>query len=218
MERLLTLKEAADSLNISLTTTRRYVQADKIKATKFDRVYRIQESELQRFIEEQKERPGKVYLINGMEAIPDWNRIAKRAEKLMKEEGLNDWRIVLRPITTEDLKNAGVEEYMFEIPHLSEDEISIIDENVTRYKEMLKDIDNRLGQNPSEHLKMIREDIALRADRNYWLKQFLFNEQVSYVDFEKKRLELAMPVKPPNGYKAAMLVHELCDIVHPEDD
>lgn len=225
MEKLLTLKEAADKLNISLTTMRRYVRADKIKATKFDRVYRIQEGELERFIEEQKERPGKVYLTNGIEAIPDWNRIAKRAEKLMKEQDLNDWRIVLRPITTEDLKNAGAEEYIFEIPEIPEDDIAIIDEHVAFHKEWLKKIDDALDQIHSENLKSsfkeMREEIAPLSDRSSWVKELrspLSNHQVNFVDFEKKRLEIAMPIKPDPRYNAQMLVNELFDVVYPPED
>lgn len=48
------LIEAAERLDVSETTVRRYVKAGKIPAFQLDRIYRIVESDLEKFIEDRK--------------------------------------------------------------------------------------------------------------------------------------------------------------------
>jgi len=48
------LEEAAERLDVSETTVRRYVKAGKIPAFRFDRIYRIIEADLEKFIKERK--------------------------------------------------------------------------------------------------------------------------------------------------------------------
>ena len=44
--------EASKLLNVSLNTMRNYIHAGQIKATKFSRVWKIEGSELERFVNE----------------------------------------------------------------------------------------------------------------------------------------------------------------------
>lgn len=46
------LIKAAERLDVSETTVRRYVKAGKIPAFQLDRIYRIVESDLEKFIED----------------------------------------------------------------------------------------------------------------------------------------------------------------------
>lgn len=48
------LIEAAERLDVSETTIRRYVKAGKIPAFQLDRIYRIVEADLEKFIEDRK--------------------------------------------------------------------------------------------------------------------------------------------------------------------
>ena len=50
--RLLTVKEVARSLSVSLQTVRNYIKEGKIKAYKLDNEYRIPEKEYTKFLED----------------------------------------------------------------------------------------------------------------------------------------------------------------------
>lgn len=53
-ETFFTLHEVAKTLKISYMTVFRWVKAGKISAYKFEKQYRIKETELEKFIEESK--------------------------------------------------------------------------------------------------------------------------------------------------------------------
>ncbi len=58
MSKLLTLQEVSQRLRFHINTVREYVREGKIPAIKFDRVWRVEESDLEEFIRERK-RGGK---------------------------------------------------------------------------------------------------------------------------------------------------------------
>jgi excisionase family DNA binding protein len=50
--KLLTVKDKAKKLNVSLQTVRNYIKEGKIKAYKFDNVWRIPAKEVDKFLED----------------------------------------------------------------------------------------------------------------------------------------------------------------------
>lgn len=54
MGKLLTLKEAADILNVRVPTLRKFIKNKKILAVKLSNIYRIDVEDLQVFIKNQK--------------------------------------------------------------------------------------------------------------------------------------------------------------------
>jgi len=54
MKELLSLKEAANYLTISVSTLKRLIQAKKIPVLKIGRIYRIDKEDLIKFIDENK--------------------------------------------------------------------------------------------------------------------------------------------------------------------
>ena len=51
MEKLYTVKEVAEILNVSVMTVRSYIKCDQLKAAKISRIYRVKQSDLNYFIE-----------------------------------------------------------------------------------------------------------------------------------------------------------------------
>lgn len=51
---MLTLKEVAKRLNLHINTVQEYVKEGKIPAIKLDRVWRVEEKDLEEFITERK--------------------------------------------------------------------------------------------------------------------------------------------------------------------
>jgi excisionase family DNA binding protein len=51
-DKLLTVKDIAKKLNVSLQTVRNYIKEGKIKAYKFDSVWRIPSKEVDKFLED----------------------------------------------------------------------------------------------------------------------------------------------------------------------
>lgn len=51
MEKLYTVKEVAEILNVSIMTVRCYIKCDQLKASKISRLYRVKQSDLNYFIE-----------------------------------------------------------------------------------------------------------------------------------------------------------------------
>jgi excisionase family DNA binding protein len=51
-DKLLTVKDIAKKLNVSLQTVRNYIKEGKIKAYKFDNVWRIPSKEVDKFLED----------------------------------------------------------------------------------------------------------------------------------------------------------------------
>ncbi|MBA7574672.1 hypothetical protein ES708_16484 [subsurface metagenome] len=47
---MLTIREVAEKLNLHYNTIYHYVRSGELKAIKFDKVYRIREQELEKFI------------------------------------------------------------------------------------------------------------------------------------------------------------------------
>lgn len=54
MEKLLKVKEVAERLNVSESTIKRWCNDGTLKASKFGRGYRIEESDLEEFIKNSK--------------------------------------------------------------------------------------------------------------------------------------------------------------------
>lgn len=54
MSKMLTLAEVAEKLRLHINTVREYVKAGKIPAVKLDRVWRVEEEDLRKFLEERK--------------------------------------------------------------------------------------------------------------------------------------------------------------------
>lgn len=55
MSKLLTLKEVCERLRLHENTVREYIKEGKITAIKFDRVWRVDEKDLERFIKTRKQ-------------------------------------------------------------------------------------------------------------------------------------------------------------------
>lgn len=51
LEKLYTVNEVAEILNVSPMTVRSYIKCEQLKATKISRVYRVKQSDLNYFIE-----------------------------------------------------------------------------------------------------------------------------------------------------------------------
>jgi len=58
MAKMLTLKEAAGRLGLHLNTVRKYVDRGMIPIIKYEKAVRIEEKDLEAFIEVRKERKG----------------------------------------------------------------------------------------------------------------------------------------------------------------
>lgn len=56
MDKLYTLEEARTYLRISDSTIRRYIRAGKLKATMIGRQYRIKDTDIQRFVEQEEQK------------------------------------------------------------------------------------------------------------------------------------------------------------------
>ena len=56
MSKLLTLKEVAERLRLHISTVREYVKEGKITGIKFDRAWRVEEKDLEKFIKARKRR------------------------------------------------------------------------------------------------------------------------------------------------------------------
>lgn len=54
MEEFLTTKQIASILKINIITVRRWIEANKLTAYKFDKEFRIKKSDFERFLEERK--------------------------------------------------------------------------------------------------------------------------------------------------------------------
>jgi len=54
MSKLLTLKEVCERLRLHENTVREYIKEGKIPAIKFDRVWRVDEKDLEKFIKARK--------------------------------------------------------------------------------------------------------------------------------------------------------------------
>ena len=52
VERVYTLQQAADILQVSLETIRRYVRNGKLKAARIGKAYRVTETQLKAFLDE----------------------------------------------------------------------------------------------------------------------------------------------------------------------
>jgi len=59
MSKLLTLKEVCERLRLHENTVREYIKEGKITAIKFDRVWRVDEKDLERFIKTRKQAAKK---------------------------------------------------------------------------------------------------------------------------------------------------------------
>lgn len=59
MSKLLTLKQVAERLSLSLPTIRKYIDQGKLPVVQFSRAVRVEEKDLEEFIEIHRKRRGR---------------------------------------------------------------------------------------------------------------------------------------------------------------
>ena len=59
MSQLLTLREVCERLRLHINTVREYINEGKIPAIKFDRVWRVEEKDLEEFVRARKQKVKK---------------------------------------------------------------------------------------------------------------------------------------------------------------